>query len=57
MFKRVLERERVFFKVLEREKVKKVKEKFKFLKKEVRFDQDGSVELVKLGVFPTFPRD
>ena len=57
MFKRVLERERVFFKVLEREKVKKIKKKFKFLKREVRFDQEGRVELVKLGVFPTFPRD
>ena len=47
----------MFFKVLEREKVKKIKEKFKFSKREVRFDQEGNVELVKLGVFPTFPRD
>ena len=57
MFKRVLERERVFFKVLEREKVKKIKKKFKFLRREVIFDKKGSVKLAKLGVFPTFPRD
>ena len=50
-------RERVFFKVLEREKVKKIKKKFKFSNREVRFDQEGSVELVKLDIFPTFPRD
>ena len=57
MFKRVLERERVFFKVLEREKTKKIKKKFKFLRREVIFDQKGSVKLMKLGVFPSFPRD
>ena len=37
--------------------MKKIKKKFKFLKREVRFDQEGRVELVKLGVFPTFSRD
>ena len=45
------------FKVLEREKVKKIKKKFKFLRREVIFDQKGSVKFMKLGVFPTFPRD
>ena len=37
--------------------MKKIKKKFKFLRREVIFDQKGSVKLVKLGVFPTFPRD
>ena len=47
----------MFFKVLEREKVKKIKKKFMFLRREMIFDQKGNVKLVKLGVFPTFPRD
>ena len=34
--------------------MKKIKEKFKFSKREVRFDQEGRVELGQLGVFPTF---
>ena len=44
----------MFFKVLEREKVKKIKEKFKFSRREVRFDQEGSVKLVKFAVFQYF---